>query len=152
MAAAHIPSQKIATPSSPAQPILSLGGALRVLILAAALGLAGAAGMLPPEHLPLLTWPGGAPVSDKALHLLGFSALGLIFGALFRRALLGFIGLLLFGTLLEGAQGLSGLGREADLYDALANALGVAAGLLAISAQRRLWSIATRDQSSPGPC
>jgi hypothetical protein len=145
MVAAHTPSQRFAALLSPAPPILSLGGALRVLILAAALGLAGAAGMLPPDQLPLLTWPDGAPVSDEALHLLGFSALGLLFGALFRRALLGFIGLLLFGTLLEGAQGLSGLGREADLFDALANALGVTTGLLAVSAQRWLWSIVAQD-------
>jgi len=121
--------------------VAPLARAWRWIGLGAALTLAALAATLPPDALPQLSWANGAPISDKALHLVGFAGLGLVFGVLFRRWLLGFVGLVVFGLLLEAAQALSGLGREADLQDGLANAVGLGVALVMIVACRSVWSM-----------
>lgn len=82
--------------------------------------------LVPNEELPEVG------VSDKSGHVLAFGALALWFGSIVvRRALPGIaICLLAFGAAIEVAQGLMGLGRSAELADFIADALGVAAGLL----------------------
>ncbi len=122
-------------------PSLGWLQAWRLIAFGLALALAAFAALLPLEDLPRLLWPNGQAVSDKALHLLGFVGLGCLYGLLFRGALLGMIGLLLFGLALEGAQAWSGLGREGDPHDAVANALGLAIAFLMIVGWRTLWAL-----------
>jgi hypothetical protein len=128
-------------PSRPAVAAHRVGGAWRLPAFVVALAMATLAAIVPPETLPQLIWPDGAPVSDKALHLLGFAGLGCVFGLLFRRALSGMIGLFLFGLGLEGAQAWAGLGRQGDPQDAVANVLGLAIALVAIGCWRALWAL-----------
>ncbi len=126
-----------------------IGRSWRIALFALCLALAALAAILPAQALPRVTWPDGAPASDKALHLLGFAALGCVFGLLFRQVLWGVIGLLAFGLALEGAQAMSGLGREGDPRDAAANGLGLAAAFIVIVAWRAFWSrLANRPRAA----
>jgi glycopeptide antibiotics resistance protein len=50
------------------------------------------------------------------------------------------IGLLLLGFVVEGAQGAMKLGRQPELYDLVANALGVLAGLTAALLGMGQWT------------
>jgi len=105
-----------------------LGALLTVLVVIASL--------VPARDLPRLH------VSDKVEHILAYLALALWFGGLiaprgyFRLAL----GLLALGGGIEIAQGLMGLGRQADWYDFYADALGVALGLSLCLAGLRHWA------------
>lgn len=80
--------------------------------------------------------PGGnlpqVGMSDKLKHAIAFAALAFWFGSVIvRRDLLAVaLAVLAFGGLIEIAQGLMGLGREAEWGDFLADALGGAVGLL----------------------
>lgn len=80
--------------------------------------------------------PGGklpqVGMSDKLKHGIAFSALAFWFGSVIvRRDFVALaLSVLTFGGLIEIAQGLMGLGREAEWGDFLADALGAAAGLL----------------------
>jgi VanZ family protein len=69
---------------------------------------------------------------DKLEHALAFAALALWFGCVVvRRDILWLgLGLVAFGGLIEILQGWMGLGRDADIRDLLADALGITAGLL----------------------
>ena len=72
------------------------------------------------------------PGSDKFEHLLAYAALSAFAVQLYARwpSLLGAgLGLVLLGIGLEYAQGALTATREADRWDALANTLGVIAGL-----------------------
>jgi VanZ family protein len=111
--------------------------------------------MTPPARsalrLPAVWWTGGlllagligllslAPVSqlprvriwDKLEHAAAYVALSLWFAALLTRrqwALL-LASLLLYGALIEIAQGAMGMGRTADFRDFIANLLGALIGL-----------------------
>ena len=91
--------------------------------------------------LPASELPTGVNFNDKAAHAacyLLFAILAAALCASWRRYALVAAGLVLFGLLMEGAQGISG-GREASLLDALANAVGVAGGygLVALHKYRR---------------
>lgn len=90
--------------------------------------IATVASILPAHHLP----PPPAGLSDKHEHFIAYGAMALWFAGSFPRRRYWLIGLALFllGVSIEEAQGLMGLGRQADLYDVIANTLGVIIGLL----------------------
>lgn len=82
--------------------------------------------LMPAPELP------HAPGGDKLHHFLGYCALSAAAVQLFARwpALLGAgLGLVLLGIGLEHAQGALSPTRMADRWDALANTMGVIAGL-----------------------
>jgi VanZ family protein len=91
--------------------------------------------LLPGKDLPdIHLW-------DKLEHGVAFAALALWFGCVVvRRDILWLgIGLVVFGGLIEILQGWMGLGRDADVRDLLADALGITLGLLmAVSPLGRL--------------
>lgn len=92
----------------------------------AAVALVVAFSLLPAPDLP------DAPGSDKLHHFLAYFLLAASAVQLFARwpALLGAgLGLVLLGIGLEHAQGAMDFARMADRWDALANTLGVIAGL-----------------------
>lgn len=82
--------------------------------------------LVPSKDLPEIK------VSDKIEHLVAYVALGFCFASVVVRrdwfwlvlALLG------FGALIEVAQGLMSFGRSADVWDLVADAAGIAIGLL----------------------
>lgn len=93
----------------------------------AAVGVVVAASLVPIQGLPEV--PQG---TDKAEHFLAYAALAAgavqVFGK--RLALLSTcVVLVLLGIALEHAQAAMALGRQMDAHDALANTLGVLAGL-----------------------
>lgn len=137
--------------SAPNAPRAEARRAWRWAVLALALALATLAALSPVALLPPLVWPDGAPVSDTVIHALGFSALGCLLGLLFRFSFLGTLAGLfclgLFGIGLEVAQGLSGLGRDSDPQDAVANAIGLGLALcitLCLRGMKRLAAAAAR--------
>lgn len=71
-------------------------------------------------------------LSDKVEHALAFGMLAFWFGSiLVRRDLLWLaLALVAFGGLIEVAQGLMRLGRDADLLDVVADSVGIVAGML----------------------
>ncbi len=79
--------------------------------------------------------PGGklpdVRVSDKTEHLLAFAMLAFWFGSIVvRRDLVWLaLALLAFGALIEVAQGLMRLGRQADVNDVVADGVGILIGL-----------------------
>ena len=80
-------------------------------------------------------------MNDKSEHITAYLGLFLWFGGLLeprRYAWLAFW-LLVMGGGIEIAQGLMGLGREADTYDFLADAVGVGAGMILCFAGLRHW-------------
>jgi VanZ family protein len=105
------------------------GAALTLLVVVASL--------VPARDLPRLR------VSDKLEHILAYLALALWFGGLVapRRYLRLALGLIALGGGVEIAQGLMGLGREADWRDFEADALGVALGLSLCLAGLRHWAV-----------
>lgn len=89
--------------------------------------------LLPGEQIPstLVFW-------DKAQHALGFAALavlGLLAYPLAASRVM--LGLLLFGVAIECAQAMTGW-RQGDWMDALADAVGIAAGAGALAVWARL--------------
>ena len=80
--------------------------------------------LIPSKALPQLN------LSDKIEHLLAYAVLAALGDIAFpnRRRVLA-VGLLATGVGLEFLQGAMGLRRQAEVLDALANGLGVAAGL-----------------------
>jgi VanZ family protein len=101
--------------------------ALWIAGLAAYLGVVALASLLPPPQLPLD--PGRY---DKLWHAAGYAVAGAAFVPLLwrlRAFLAAGLALLAYGGLIEWLQGLGGV-RTADPWDALANGLGAAAGLL----------------------
>jgi VanZ family protein len=91
--------------------------------------------LLPARELPRLH------VSDKLEHLLAYLSLAIWFGGLVRvrRYLWLALALLALGGSIEIAQGLMGLGREADWRDFIAGACGVGLGLLSGLCGLRHW-------------
>jgi VanZ family protein len=102
-------------------PRLWLGGGW-VLV-----GLALLASLSPAQNLPDI----GA--SDKLEHLTAYALMTLWFAGIYPRSryiMIG-IGMFLLGALIEAAQGSMSWGRQADVYDMLANTTGIVAGLIA---------------------
>lgn len=109
------------------------------LWFAAGMLLAGAvawASLLPASRLP------GFGLWDKLEHALAYGMLAFWFGSvMFRRSLpVLFIALLLFGLLLEWAQGAMALGRQSDWHDLFANGVGALAGVLASLTPAGRWA------------
>ena len=93
-------------------------------------------GLVPSEDLPRLQ------LSDKFEHLIAYVGLAVWFGGLLppRRYVSLALVLLALGGGIEIAQGLMGLGREADWRDFLADALGVGFGLSLSLAGLQYWA------------
>ena len=90
-------------------------------------------------HLEIHVW-------DKLLHFIayfGLTALAAVALRSQRLLLYGALGLIAFGGVLEIVQGLTG--RDAELLDEAANALGTLSGAAAGSALLRLVDRAPRD-------
>lgn len=96
--------------------------------------------LLPAERLPDFT----ASIWDKAQHAAGFcllSGLGLwAYPGGRKRTALVLGGLMGLGAAIELAQGATGW-RHADLYDAIANAVGAAGGWALVQARKRWWAL-----------
>ena len=92
--------------------------------------------LVPNEDLPHLR------VSDKTEHIVAYAGLALWFGGLLppRRYLYLAVALLALGGGIEIAQGLMGLGREADWHDFYADAFGGALGISACLAGLQHWA------------
>jgi VanZ family protein len=93
--------------------------------------------LVPARDLPSLG------VSDKFEHSLAFFVLAIWFaGVLERRDFLYLaLALIAFGGGIEIAQGLMGLGREADIRDLMADGVGVAAGILLALTPLGRWAM-----------
>ncbi|MCP4494908.1 MAG: VanZ family protein [Gammaproteobacteria bacterium] len=81
--------------------------------------------------LSLMPVSGDVGVNDKLIHLLVYACLSGWFSLIVRhrRSLIGvFIGLVVFGLLIEFLQGLTEY-RSAELADAIANSIGVFIGM-----------------------
>ncbi len=91
--------------------------------------------LVPPRDLPHLR------VSDKTEHFVAYFGLALWFGGLvpLRQFLWLALGLLALGGGIEIAQGLMGLGREADWRDFYADAYGTGVGMLLALVGLRHW-------------
>jgi VanZ family protein len=81
-------------------------------------------------------------ISDKVQHFAAFAVLAFWFGSIVvRRDLVWLaIALMAFGGLIEFAQELMRLGREGDLRDLLADAVGVVLGLLVALTPLGRWA------------
>ena len=90
----------------------------------------------PPRYVPNLH------VNDKLEHAGAFFGLTLWFGGLVRRERYPVVALLmlLFGAGIEVAQGLMGLGREADVRDFVADSVGVAVALVLLYVGLGSWT------------
>lgn len=87
--------------------------------------LATIASLLPTQKLPNLQ------ASDKLGHMAAYAAMAFWFVGIYPKSRYVLIGVCLFilGVAIEGAQGAMGFGRQADVYDMLANTFGIAMGL-----------------------
>ncbi|HVN98552.1 MAG TPA: hypothetical protein VMT49_00800 [Steroidobacteraceae bacterium] len=105
-----------------------LGAVLALVVIVSSL--------VPSEDLPRLQ------LSDKFEHLIAYAGLAVWFGGLLppRRYVALALALLALGGGIEIAQGLMGLGREADWRDFLADALGVGFGLSLGLAGLQYWA------------
>lgn len=88
--------------------------------------LATIASLVPMQDLPSV----GA--SDKLEHLAVYALMALWFSGIYPKSRYPVIGICLFvlGAAIEWAQGAMALGRQTDPYDMVANATGIAAGLI----------------------
>lgn len=103
--------------------------------------------LVPARELPTLG------VSDKFEHVLAFFVLAVWFaGVLSRRDFLYLLlALVAFGGGIEIAQGLMGLGREADIRDLLADAAGVLAGILLALTPVGRWAMLVESLFTKSP-
>jgi VanZ family protein len=98
----------------------------------------------------VITWLSLAPLeqlpevkmSDKLEHMLAYVALAFWFGSLTARRSLGWVALALmgYGALIELFQDGMQWGRQGDVRDLGANALGIAAGLLLVLTPLGRWA------------
>ncbi len=98
--------------------------------------------LLPANNLPSLG------VSDKIEHAAAYALLAFWFASVMGRwdYLYLFLALLAFGGGIEIAQGLMGLGREADLLDLAADAAGSVVGLGLAATPLGRWARFIEDQ------
>ena len=98
--------------------------------------------LLPANNLPSLG------VSDKIEHAAAYALLAFWFASVMGRwdYLYLFLALLAFGGGIEIAQGLLGLGREADLLDLAADAAGSVVGLGLAATPLGRWARFIEDQ------
>ena len=92
--------------------------------------------LLPGSEVPAVS------VSDKLQHFAAYALLALWFGGLSHRQAHGWVALalLLLGALMEVLQGVLPLHRTADLRDLLANALGIAFGIVLARTIAEAWT------------
>lgn len=83
--------------------------------------------LLPVQNIPPVQ------TSDKVQHFAAYALLAVWFAGIYPRARYPLIagGLFVLGVGIEWAQGAMGLGRQADPMDVVANASGIAFGLVA---------------------
>ena len=96
---------------------------------AAMLALVATGSLMPSSDLPDVSMPG----ADKLQHALGYAALSLYAGMLFatgRARGWAAAGLMVFGIVIELTQGAMTPDRSPESADVLANAFGIAIGLL----------------------
>jgi VanZ family protein len=81
--------------------------------------------LVPAEELP------GTPMSDKWQHFLCYAVLMSFFAGLYPRSRYWIVALafLFMGVAIEFAQDAMKLGRDGDVYDMIANGIGVAIGI-----------------------
>ena len=98
--------------------------------------------LLPANNLPSLG------ISDKIEHAAAYALLAFWFASVMGRwdYLYLFLALLAFGGGIEIAQGLMGLGREADLLDLAADAAGSVVGLGLAATPLGRWARFIEDQ------
>lgn len=79
---------------------------------------------------------------DKAEHALAFCGMSVWFGGLVRRSRYPVIALamLLFGGGIEIAQGVMGLGRDADILDLVADAIGITVAMILLYVGLGAWT------------
>ena len=79
---------------------------------------------------------------DKAEHALAFFGMSVWFGGLARRNRYPLVGLamLLFGGGIEVGQALMGLGRDADIHDFIADAIGITVALILLYIGLGAWT------------
>lgn len=111
------------------KPFRILSGILAVIL----------ASVIAQQSLSVSNAQGAIPHLDKLVHLIAYGALGTFaLPALPRLSpILVFIGLGLFGITIEFLQGVMGLGRTADILDAVSNLAGLALAVL-------FWVIMTK--------
>jgi VanZ family protein len=96
------------------------------------------ASLVPAHELPKL---GG--INDKIEHVVGYLVLALWFAGIYPKSnypMIGF-GLLIMGIGIVALQGAMHVGREADLRDVYANAIGVVCGLTLALAWLGGWAL-----------
>jgi len=79
---------------------------------------------------------------DKAEHALAFSGMSVWFGGLVRRSRYPLVALamLLFGGGIEIAQGAMGWGRDPDIHDFVADAVGITAAMILVYLGLGAWT------------
>jgi len=92
--------------------------------------------LLPSKDLPALG------VSDKIEHAVAFGALAFWFGSIVVRVDLPWVGMavVVFGGLIELAQGALGGGRDAEWGDLAADAVGAALGIALVMTPLGRWA------------
>lgn len=100
------------------------------------IGLALLASLSPVQELPHVSG------SDKMHHFIAYFAMTMWFAGIYPRSQYVWIGIAMFalGAVIEGAQGAMGWGREADLYDMIANTSGVVVALILASMGLGGWT------------
>jgi VanZ family protein len=103
------------------------------LLLAAAIAVVS---LVPPKNLPLVG------ISDKVEHGLSYLILAFWFASVIVRRdyFVLMLSLLVFGGAIELVQGWMGLGREADLMDLGADAIGIALGVALAATRLGRWA------------
>jgi hypothetical protein len=86
-------------------------------------------------------------MNDKWQHSLGYTLLTLWFAGIYSKASYWKVaaGFLAMGVAIEVAQGLMPYGREMDIFDGGANALGIAVGLLVALVGFGRWAMAIEN-------
>lgn len=81
---------------------------------------------------PVQKLPQPPEINDKIEHMAGYALLAIWFAGIYPRSryVVIAIGLFVMGLLVEWAQSAMQLGRHGDLFDVIANCLGIAAGLM----------------------
>jgi VanZ family protein len=97
--------------------------------------------LLPARDLPALG------ISDKVEHAVAYALLAFWFASVMARRdfLYLVLALLAFGGGIEIAQGLMGLGREADLLDLAADGVGIVAGVVLAATPLGRWAKVIED-------